>query len=171
MAEFNTCAGLINNKEDLAKVDAMLSKGDLLQQIIDLQHSLQVEISKKLPVRNMNPEQIKTKGELVDWVDRQMDCLTDEFRELKNAIGGMSNGEKAASAVWKSWKANNVAMRAEFLEDMSKEDMLELRFEVIDMMHFFVNILLATGLTDAKDVFRLYMLKNLENIDRQNRSY
>jgi hypothetical protein len=100
-----------------------------------------------------------------------MDCLTDEFRELKNAIGGMSNGEKAASAVWKSWKANNVAMRAEFLEDMSKEDMLELRFEVIDMMHFFVNILLATGLTDAKDVFRLYMLKNLENIDRQNRSY
>lgn len=40
----------------------------------------------------------------IKWVDSQFGAIMDEFREFKNAIGGMSKGEKTASAVWKNGK-------------------------------------------------------------------
>jgi hypothetical protein len=94
----------------------------------------------------------------------------DEFRELKNAIGGMSNGEKAASAVWKKWKANHGLMQNEKLDDMSEEDKLELMFEATDIWHFVMNIFIALGF-DSKNLYTLYMLKNFENINRYNNGY
>lgn len=170
MAEFNSCASLIEG-ENLNKVLDMLNQSpDLLQDMLDMQNKLQTTLAQKLPEHNIAPSDIQTKGELVSWVDSNFDAIMDEFRELKNAIGGMSNGEKAASAVWKKWKANHGVMQNEKLDDMSKEDKLELMFECIDIWHFVMNLFLGLKL-DSKDIYTLYMLKNFENLNRYNNGY
>lgn len=43
-------------------------------------------------------------------------------------------------------------------------------FEMIDIMHFVVNMLLALKI-ESKDLYVLYMLKNLENARRYNSGY
>jgi hypothetical protein len=123
-----------------------------------------------LPDRNIKPADIQNKGQLVDWIDRNFDAIQDEFRELKTSIGGMSNGEKAASSVWKAWKADNANQRAMTIDSMTEEDRLEMVFEMIDIMHFVVNMLLALKI-ESKDLYVLYMLKNLENARRYNSGY
>jgi hypothetical protein len=107
---------------------------------------------------------------MVDWMDRNYDAIMDEFRELKNAIGGMSKGEKEASAVWKKWKANHQDISNELISEMPDEDRLEMLFEMIDIWHFMMNKFLALGLT-SKDIYILYMLKNAENKRRYDSGY
>jgi hypothetical protein len=170
MAEFNSCAKLIEG-ENLSKVLDMLNQSpDLLQDMLNMQNNLQTTLAQKLPKYNIAPSDIQTKGELVSWVDSNFDAIMDEFRELKNAIGGMSNGEKSASAVWKKWKSNHGSMQSEKLDDMSQEDKLELMFECIDIWHFVMNLFLGLKL-DSKDIYTLYMLKNFENLNRYNNGY
>jgi hypothetical protein len=82
----------------------------------------------------------------------------------------MSNGEKDASGVWKAWKANNLEKRSTLIKDLSPEDQLEVKFELIDMAHFFLNMFVALGM-DSQEIFELYFLKNKENFDRQNNGY
>jgi hypothetical protein len=94
----------------------------------------------------------------------------DEFRELKTSVGGMSKGEKAASAVWKSWKSDNQKLRGNYLIDMSEEDRLEMKFEMVDIFHFIMNMATAVGL-DYEELFVLYLLKNSENANRYKSGY
>lgn len=171
MAEFNSCASLIKDKSKLDELTDMYAKSfDPFQDILDMQNTLQGVLADKLPARNIRPSDITTKGQLVDWMDRNFDALMDEFRELKTSIGGMSNGEKAASSVWKSWKADNINQRNSMIDSMSEEDRLEMAFELVDMMHFMANMLLAMKLS-SKDLYILYMLKNLENVRRYSSGY
>lgn len=171
MAEFNSCASLIKDKEKFDELSNMFEASkDPFQDIIDMQRTLQTVLAQKLPDRNIKPADIQTKGQLVDWIDRNFDAIMDEFRELKTSIGGMSNGEKAASSVWKAWKADNANQRASTIDSMSEEDRLEMVFEMIDIMHFVVNMLLALKI-ESKDLYVLYMLKNLENARRYNSGY
>lgn len=171
MAEFNSCAGLIKDKEKFDELSKMYEGSkDPFQEIIDMQRALQTVLAQKLPDRNIKPADIQNKGQLVDWIDRNFDAIQDEFRELKTSIGGMSNGEKAASSVWKAWKADNVNQRAMTIDSMTEEDRLEMVFEMIDIMHFVVNMLLALKI-ESKDLYVLYMLKNLENARRYNSGY
>jgi hypothetical protein len=170
MAEFNSCAKLIQG-ENVETVLKMLNESsDLLQDMLNMQNNLQESLAEKLPEYNIKPKDIQSKGELVRWVDGNFDAIMDEFRELKNAIGGMSNGEKAASAVWKKWKANHGIMQSEKIDDMSEEDKLELMFECVDIWHFVMNIFLALGF-DSKTLYTMYMLKNFENLKRYNTGY
>lgn len=171
MAEFNSCASLIKDKEKFDELSKMFEASkDPFQDIIDMQRTLQTVLAQKLPDRNIKPADIQTKGQLVDWIDRNFDAIMDEFRELKTSIGGMSNGEKAASSVWKAWKADNANQRASTIDSMPEEDRLEMVFEMIDIMHFVVNMLLALKI-ESKDLYVLYMLKNLENARRYNSGY
>lgn len=171
MAEFNSCASLIKDKEKFDELTSMYEGSkDPFQEIIDMQRALQTVLAQKLPERNIKPVDIKTKGQLIDWLDRNFDAIMDEFRELKTSVGGMSNGEKSASSVWKAWKADNSSQRASEIDSMSEEDRLEMVFEMIDIMHFVVNMLLALRI-ESKDLYVLYMLKNLENARRYNAGY
>ena len=47
---------------------------------------------------------------------------------------------------------------------------LELFYEWIDGLHFYMNFAISIGMT-SKDIVNLYMAKNAENHDRQNRGY
>lgn len=46
----------------------------------------------------------------------------------------------------------------------------KVRMELIDALHFFMNLLLCAGMT-AEEVFNMYLMKNKENFERQDRGY
>ena len=54
--------------------------------------------------------------------------------------------------------------------DLSEKDQIECKFEIIDMLHFFLNYAISIGMT-PKEVYNMYMAKNKENRERQLRGY
>ena len=173
MSEFNSCAHLVKS-EDLEAArqlydDLLLSNQDPYAYILNLQNGLQEKLSSSLG-RLKAPKDLKTKGEVYDFVLQQKIALDDEWREMVEAMAGMSLPEKDRSALWKKWKGKYEDLRAENIDSLSHEDRLELMFEVIDAAHFFNNVLLALGV-DAETYFTLYYIKNAENIARQKRGY
>ena len=172
MAHFNQCSQLVNGIEDAQKEgESIRSNGEqYIDVMMDMQRALQTKLAIEKPEMNLNPQDLDTAGKVVDWMRTQKDCIDDEFRELLTSLGGMSGGEKDASGVWKAWKANNLQKRATLISDLSPEDQLEIKFELIDIWHFFLNMNVALGL-DSQEIFELYYLKNKENFDRQNRGY
>jgi hypothetical protein len=144
------------------------------QLVLDTQLKLQKELAAKLPENgNIDPENMAawaTCGQMVDYMREQKDSLDDEFRELLTSFGGMSNGEKSATSVWKKWKKDNQSRRNTLFSELSEEDKLEVYMELIDAVHFFANKINALGLT-ADDVCELYLIKNAENFNRYNAGY
>ncbi|AFU63976.1 nucleoside triphosphate pyrophosphohydrolase [Salmonella phage STML-198] len=172
MAHFNECSQLIsgNEKAENAYHDAVNAGIDPLQVMLDMQKSLQVRLANDKPEYNRNPDDLAKAGEVVDWLRNQKDYIDDEFRELLTSLGGMSNGEKAASSVWKPWKAQHAEFRNRLISEMSSKDQLEIKFEMIDILHFVLNMFQGLGMS-AEEIFKLYYLKNAENFERQNRGY
>lgn len=172
MAHFNECAHLIEGA-DIAEAryaGAMKHKQDPLQIMLDMQKSLQVRLAEDKPGTNAHPDELECAGDVVQWLRNNKDYIDDEFRELLTSLGGMSNGEKAASAVWKPWKADHVMRQDTRICDMSLSDQLEIKFEMIDILHFMLNMFMSLGM-DSEEIFKLYFLKNKENFDRQDRGY
>ena len=95
-------------------------------------------------------------------------ALSDELNEMFDALGGINDG--IGNAGWKYWKQDNAKAANMKIEDLSEADKLELFYEWIDGLHFYMNFAIAIGMT-SKDVVNLYMAKNAENHDRQERGY
>lgn len=172
MAHFNECSHLIEGSEKaMARYYGHLrGSEDPLQAMLDMQKSLQIRLALDKPATNAHPDELAQAGDVVDWLRNQKDYVDDEFRELLTSLGGMSNGEKAASAVWKPWKSDHVAKQETYIKDLSPEDQLEIKFEMIDILHFILNMFHGLGM-DAEEIFKLYYLKNAENFARQDRGY
>lgn len=173
MAHFNECSQLISGSDVAEARYAGIVRsvgGDPLQTMIDMQKSLQIRLANDKPETNRHPDSLETAGEVLAWLRAQDDYIADETRELYTSLGGMSNGEKDACAVWKPWKARYTEMQSRKISDFSPEDQLEIKFELIDQLHFFLNKFMALGL-DAEEIFKLYYLKNAENFARQDRGY
>lgn len=172
MSHFNECSQLISGADKAQEVytKTIAMSNDPLQVMLDMQKSLQIRLAEDKPFTNRHPDSLETAGEVLAWLRAQDDYIADETRELYTSLGGMSNGEKAASAVWKPWKAQHAEMQAKKIRDLSPEDQLEIKFELIDQLHFFLNKFMALGM-DAEEIFKLYYLKNAENFARQDRGY
>ena len=157
MAYFNECSQLIEGADKAQNEywDILGDEKDPLQVMLDMQKSLQIRLAKDKPEYNRHPDDL---------------AIDDEFRELLTSLGGMSNGEKDASAVWKPWKAQHGERRETLITDLSPQDQLEIKFEMIDILHFVLNMFQGLGLT-AEEIFKLYYLKNAENFARQDRGY
>lgn len=95
-------------------------------------------------------------------------AMSDELNEMFDALGGINDG--IASAAWKYWKKDNAKATDMKVADLTEADRLELFYEWIDGLHFYMNFAISIGMT-SKDVVNLYMAKNAENHDRQNRGY
>lgn len=93
--------------------------------------------------------------EKVEDITRQWRNLTTEFTELLERLP------------FKEWKTYSEEQKADFIND---EHRLEVWYEYADMFHFFMNIGLALGI-DGEILERLYVTKNKENFDRQDRGY
>ena len=61
-------------------------------------------------------------------------------------------------------------LRSQGFSDLSEADLLELKFEIVDMLHFFTNYAVSIGMT-PEEMYNMYMSKNQENRDRQKRGY
>ena len=173
MAHFNECSQLIAgvDKAEEAYFNALIHEDkDPLQVMLDMQKSLQVRLANDKPEYNSHPDSLETAGEVLAWLRAQDDYISDEVRELYTSLGGMSNGEKEASAIWKPWKKRHAEMQSKKICDLSPEDQLEIKFELIDQLHFFLNKFMALGM-DAEEIFKLYYLKNQHNFERQDNGY
>lgn len=168
--EFNTCSHLIAEESLIGLQEQYRKTLNPLQDMLEMQNFLQNDLSKRMPERNIRPDSITTKGELMDFLDRNFDSIMDEYRELKTSIGGMSLGASKASAVWKPWKTEHLEQRKSLIGSLSAEDTLEMKFEMIDILHFVYAMLLALDM-DEQEIYTLYMLKNKENLNRYANKY
>ena len=75
------------------------------------------------------------------------------------------------NAVWKFWKkSKHETVKDKKVSDLSERDKIELKFEILDMLHFFLNYANSIGMT-AEEMYNMYVAKNKENIERQKRGY
>ena len=171
MAYFNECSQLIEGADKAQNEywNILGDEKDPLQVMLDMQKSLQVRLANDREYC-YHPDKLETAGDVVSWMREQKDCIDDEFRELLTSLGGMSNGEKAASSVWKPWKAQHAEYRNRRIDELSPEDQLEIKFEMIDILHFVLNMFQGLGLS-AEEIFKLYYLKNQHNFERQDNGY
>jgi hypothetical protein len=173
MAEFNSCANLINDekiKECNKLYEDLLSKGkDPLEYMLNAQNSLQIHLSETVE-GNKCPDDLSKIGEIYDWLRDNKIALDDEFREVVDALPGMNLPEKERSALWKKWKSNHLKLREKDISELEPNELKELKFELIDMWHFFMNMMLGLRIS-SKELFTYYYYKNLENIRRYNSKY
>ena len=94
-------------------------------------------------------------------------AMIDEIHEATDALGGISNG---GNAIWKRWKKAYPEYTEKKFSDLSEDDQLECKFEIIDMLHFFMNYAVSIGMT-PQEMYNMYMSKNEENRERQKRGY
>jgi len=94
---------------------------------------------------------------MVPWVWDMHRAMTDELREVAEILP------------WKHWSKSEVGEK-EHPECTSEERLNHLRLELIDIIHFLMEALMFTGLS-SKDVYDLYVQKNMVNIERQEKAY
>jgi hypothetical protein len=106
--------------------------------------------------------------EIMDFWHMNNHALIDELHEATDALGGIKDGD--GSAIWKRWKKAHSTFSDKKFSDLSEEDQLECKFEIIDILHFFMNMATSIGMT-SQEMYNMYMSKNKENHERQKRGY
>lgn len=140
----NSCAHLIQN--DVPKLD------NPLVDIFNIQLKLQ--------------KQLAENGRAVDYETASfVDCTRDITVQWRNLT--LEFSELMERLPFKEWKTYTPEQLHGI---MTEKQHLELLYEYADMLCFFVNIGLALGV-DGEILEKLYVTKNLENIDRQKRGY
>ena len=133
---------------------------DTLGDILNLQAETQKNVY-GYDFENMSLRQI------MDFWAMNTHAMIDEIHEATDALGGISNG---GSAIWKRWKKDYSKYTDMKFSDLSEDDQLECKFEIIDMLHFFMNYAASIGMT-SQEMYNMYMSKNEENRARQKRGY
>lgn len=173
MAEFNSCAALSNddsNKEALDKYNELLeTNADPFSYMLKMQHDLQTALANK-NAHNPKPDELHTIGQKFDWLRENKQAFDDEYREIVDALPGMSMPEKERSAVWKRWKSKYDTVRDMTFDDLSADELKELKFELTDSFHFFMNMFFALDMS-AEEMFVYYYAKNAENHRRSQSGY
>ena len=95
-------------------------------------------------------------------------ALIDEIHEATDALGGIKDG--SGNAIWKRWKKDYSSFENKKFSDLSLEDQLECKFEIVDMLHFFMNYAASIGMT-SQEMYNMYMSKNSHNRERQRNGY
>ncbi len=109
-----------------------------------------------------------TLRELMTFWHMNNHAMIDEIHEATDALGGIKDG--SGNAIWKRWKVAHEEYSDKKFSDLSEVDQTECKFEIIDMLHFFMNYAISVGMT-PQEMFNMYMAKNEENKARQQRGY
>lgn len=153
----NTCAKL--EIEDIW-TESMSKNQDTLGDIFNLQADTQKN------VYGYDFENMSLRDVMGFW-SMNTHAMIDEIHEATDALGGISSG---GSAIWKKWKKSYSTYSEKKFTDLSEDDQLECKFEIIDMLHFFMNYAISVGMT-PQEMYNMYMSKNKENRERQARGY
>jgi hypothetical protein len=154
-------ANIDNECAHLEIEDTYSSCSDTLGEIMKVQADTQKT------VYGYNFEEM-TLRELMTYWHLNNHCMIDEIHEATDSLGGIKDGK--GSAIWKRWKKDYSSYENKKFSDLSENDQLECKFEIIDMLHFFINYAISVGMT-PKEMYNMYMTKNLENRNRQARGY
>ena len=106
--------------------------------------------------------------ELMDFWHMNNHALIDEIHEATDALGGIKDGN--GNAIWKRWKKAFDSYSNLKFSDLSADDQLECKFEIVDILHFFMNMAVSVGMTSS-EMYNMYMAKNEENRARQQKGY
>lgn len=109
-----------------------------------------------------------TLQEIKDYWLTNSHADTDETHEMFDALGGINDG--IGNAVWKHWKKDHEVASKMKVKDLSESDLKELKMEIIDKLHFFLNWAISISMS-PQDLYNMYISKNKENWDRQKRGY
>jgi dimeric dUTPase (all-alpha-NTP-PPase superfamily) len=132
---------------------------DLFEDLFGMQASLNDRIFQKRELRGSDGQILSTSAlsaaareggippgsDTARWISNYLRALQEEGRELSEEVP------------WKWWSKESLDMDA-------------IRVEIVDMLHFWISLALASGL-DAVETHRLYLLKNQVNLDRQDSGY
>lgn len=172
--EWNSCSDLKNDEtfsEAQQTYQGLLDSGkDPFQHMLQMQFDLQYALSKKSPEHNPKPDELKTIGQKFDWLRENKQAFDDEYSEMIDALPGMSTPANDRSAVWKRWKSKYNDIRAMTFDDLTEDDIAELKYELVDSWHFYMNFMFAIGM-DAEEMFLYYVTKNAENHRRARDGY
>ncbi len=144
---------------------------DPLQVMLDMQRHLQIRLANDKPETNRHPDSLETAGEVLAWLRNQDIISQQNSQRAIYFFGGMSNGKKKLLLYGNLGR--NVILKCNpkiNLEDLSPKDQLEIKFELIDQFHFFMNKFIALGMS-AEEIFKLYYLKNAKNFTHQDQGY
>jgi hypothetical protein len=150
----NTCS-------NLEIVDRYVNGTDTLTQIMEIQADTQKN------VYGYDFDSMSLRDLMTFW-HMNNHSLIDEIHEATDALGGVKDG--SGSAIWKRWKKDFTKFDGMKFSDLSESDQLECKFEIIDMLHFFMNYAISVGM-DGREMYNMYMAKNAENRARQERGY
>jgi hypothetical protein len=109
-----------------------------------------------------------TLRELMEFWHMNNHALIDEIHEATDALGGIKDGN--GNAIWKKWKSAYSSYSEKRFSDLSESDKIECKFEIVDMLHFFMNYAASIGMS-AQEMYNMYMSKNEENRRRQANNY
>jgi hypothetical protein len=147
--------------QDPSDKSSMRIGSDTLGDILNLQAETQKNVY-GYDFENMNLR------EIMNFWHMNTHAMIDEIHEATDALGGIKDG--SGNAIWKRWKKNYHTFNDKKFSDLSIEDQLECKFEIVDMLHFFMNYAASIGMT-SQEMYNLYMSKNLENRERQKNGY
>lgn len=172
MPEFNSCAKLSAGHNNAAEQyeKLLLSGLDPFAYMLDMQFKLQKHLAKTRPENNVDPESLKTIGQKFDWLRENKQAFDDEYREIIDALPGLNETDSDRSAVWKRWKTKYTEIRSKTFDDLTENELTELKYELTDSFHFFMNMFFALDMS-AKELFMYYYTKNAENFNRANSGY
>jgi hypothetical protein len=150
-----------NKCAELEIEDLYSQSTDTLGDILNLQSETQRTIY------GYNFEEMSLR-ELLEFWHMNNHALIDEIHEATDALGGIQDGD--GNAIWKKWKKAYASFSDKKFSDLSSSDQLECKFEIIDMLHFFMNYAASIGMT-PQEMYNMYMSKNQENRRRQQNNY
>lgn len=154
-------ANVDNSCSDLNIEDLYSSSENTLGDIMSLQKDTQLNVY-GYDFSNM------TLREIMSFWHANTHALIDELHEATDALGGIKDG--SGNAIWKYWKKDYSKYANIKFSDLSKSDQLECKFEIVDILHFFLNMAISIGMT-PQEMYNMYMSKNKENRDRQAKGY
>jgi phosphopantothenate synthetase len=150
-----------NKCAELEIEDLYSQSNDTLGDILNLQAETQKNVY-GYDFENM------TLRDVMDFWNTNTHAIIDEIHEATDALGGIEDGD--GSAIWKKWKKAYATYDTKKFSDLSQKDQLECKFEIIDMLHFFMNYAASIGMT-PQEMYNMYMSKNKENRRRQEAGY
>jgi hypothetical protein len=156
----NSCSGL--EIKDLWKEQVSNSNYiDTLGDILNLQEETQKNVY-GYDFKNMSLRDI------MSFWHMNTHALIDEVHEATDALGGIKDGD--GNAIWKRWKKAYQGFENKKFSDLSENDQIECKFEIVDMLHFFMNYAASIGMT-SQEMYNMYMSKNEHNRERQRNGY
>lgn len=91
------------------------------------------------------------------------EAIQSEFEEIRDRLP------------WKAWKTNHrLRANGNVLHgpaEMDEDMRFEIKFELVDILHFLANMMITAGFESWDEVERWYYAKNKENFRRQAEGY